>query len=108
MPPCLQASSVKVEGSPSLSRIVCTIFCIPLNENGFVMPYGNSLRILGTPRRGTCPSTASASDSSLQVVQAVLDRPESDLGGAQETVGNGARVGRVEGDGRGGLYVRAV
>ena len=42
MPPCRQASSVNVEGSPILSRMVCTIFCIPLNENGLVMPARTS------------------------------------------------------------------
>lgn len=49
MPPWRQASSVNDEGSPILSRIVCTIFCIPLNENGLVIPSRTSLRIIGTP-----------------------------------------------------------
>src|SRR5215469_8575294 len=51
MPPCRQASSVKVAGSPSWSRIAWTIFCIPLKENGFVMPSRTCLRIIGAARK---------------------------------------------------------
>jgi hypothetical protein len=43
------------------SRIVWTIFCIPLNEYGFVTLFLTSRRIIGIPSRGSLSKTASAS-----------------------------------------------
>src|SRR5215216_2639839 len=53
-----QASNVNVAGNPKISRMVWTIFCIPLNEYGLATPSRDSLRIIGTPRRSKCARTA--------------------------------------------------